>query len=102
MTKVTCEGWPHHWGLRPLLFLNSGVGSGVERISDTYLAKEGKESSNDNLCPVVYNILSTELPSFEFTKWQSKMERDMIDQLRPVNLKQYFISPSIILRLRCS
>ena len=22
-----CEGWPHLWGLRPLLFSNSGVGS---------------------------------------------------------------------------
>ena len=24
---MTCEGWPHHRGLRPLLFSNSGVGS---------------------------------------------------------------------------
>ena len=24
---TTCKGWPHHWGLRPLLFSNSDVGS---------------------------------------------------------------------------
>ena len=24
---TTRKGWPHHWGLRPLLFSNSGVGS---------------------------------------------------------------------------
>ena len=24
---TTCEGWPHHWGLRALLFSNSDVGS---------------------------------------------------------------------------
>ena len=24
---MMCEGWPHHRGLRPLLFSNSGVGS---------------------------------------------------------------------------
>jgi len=77
------------------------------RISYTWLKRAddvvcGKEPGNDNLCPVVYNILSAGLPSFEFTKWQSKRERDTIDQLQPVNLKQYFISPSIILRLRCS
>ena len=27
MTWMTCEGWPHHQGLRPLVFSNSGVGS---------------------------------------------------------------------------
>ena len=27
VNDVKCEGWPHHRGLRPLLFSNSGVGS---------------------------------------------------------------------------
>ena len=27
VNDVTCEGWPQHRGLRPLLFSNSGVGS---------------------------------------------------------------------------
>ena len=27
VNDVMCEGWPHHRGLRPLLFSNSGVGS---------------------------------------------------------------------------
>ena len=34
VNDVMCVGWPLHWGLRPLLFSNSGVGSFVPQEPD--------------------------------------------------------------------
>ena len=45
VNDVKCEGWPHHRGLRLLLFSNSGVGSFTSHKNQIVLSEKTRKSN---------------------------------------------------------